>query len=92
MTIPIAGQAPVLGIAIDSGVPPTATNQTGIGVVAGEDSSRPRFSTGTVELTAQSAAVGSGTNRPQVFADLSAISGISVNQLRQSLAIQRFVS
>lgn len=90
VTIPLGGQAPVLGLAL--GTLGAATSQSAIGVVAGEDSSRPRWSDADVNMymTAQSNAVAGSGNRPQIFADLASSTGITVNALRQSLAIQRF--
>jgi len=94
ISIPFAAgtEAPVRGISILAGQ--TAVNRTGLGVTADYDiTNNPAWETtgDVVQVRAQSAAVSSTTNRPQVFADLSAAggAGIDVNDFRMAMAMQR---
>lgn len=93
ITIPLGTTAPVLGISID--VASAAANETGIGVVAGGDiTNQPAWvSTGgsdEIFVRAQTAGVpNASTNRPQVFADLTNASAITLNALREAAALQR---
>jgi len=81
-TVPIAGTAPVRGIAINA--------QLNQGPFNGWDTSgsvnwlQARTTFGAVRLNASS-------TLPDVFADLSAATGVSINQLRQAVQIQRLL-
>ncbi|WNK14930.1 MAG: major capsid protein [Microvirus sp.] len=94
ITIPIAGQAPILGIGIlnsETGASPgtnrvvreTKTNPSTVNYPSAQQTSA---TTPTINVRTTS-----GTSpRPEIYADLSQAGGITVNQLRQSLAIQRY--
>lgn len=87
--IPLGGQAPVTGLVVTGD---TSASLAGFGTVAADDAARQRFDAG-LAVTAQNNSgtnPASGSNRPQVFADLSGVPAINVNTLRQSLAVQRF--
>lgn len=43
-----------------------------------------------IYIQAQSSAIASNSNRPQIFADLSSATAASINTLRQAFALQRF--
>lgn len=94
VSIPLTGNAPVTGLSMrDSGA---AVNNVGasFGSSAASDlaaGTTPTWRTDTQEfyVRAQSNAVASTSNRPQIFADMSGITAVSVNALRQATAIQR---
>lgn len=90
ITMPIGGTAPIKGLAVQ--INAAAASQTGIGVTAGEDNPNPAWnsSSNSIYIKAQSAAVAGSGNRPQVFADLSAATGIDINTVRHAFALQRF--
>ena len=48
------------------------------------------WSGGGVAIKAQSNSVPSSGNTPQVYADLSAVTGVDINTVRQAFALQRF--
>jgi len=92
VTLPIAGNAPVTGIAV-SGAAGTAAG------TAAFDSSGPvtyprSVPATTLQSTLQIAAQTTGnigaSNLPQIFADLSAVTGVDINTVRQAFALQRF--
>jgi len=95
ITIPIGDQAPVTGIGISSGSSDAANNnywETEKGSVT----SSPVFSGASLGATAfriraeqLNTAVGA-TNTPQIFADLSDASAVTINVLREALALQRY--
>lgn len=93
VSIPLVGQAPVVGIGVDPADASVAVNRT-IGQTVGTSASVPTLLNSESEIRIQlqnaGAAYNTTTNRAQIFADLSGVSGVTVNQLRQSLAIQRF--
>nr|QJB20127.1 MAG: major capsid protein [Microvirus sp.] len=91
VSIPLTGNAPVTGIGV-YGTNTSTNNQA----VRETDGSNPTYSgmlpTNSsnqiaVELAAQ---VAGGAGRPAVYADLSAVSGVTINALREALALQRF--
>lgn len=87
VTIPLTGDAPVTGIAVNTGVnytsAATGTKDTqGANPPAGND-----WAPHDVALMVQGI---EATKTPQIFADLSAVSGVTVNALREALALQRF--
>lgn len=95
ITIPLGTTAPVTGIAAMA----TATSATGaaataFGTTVGGDwdnATVPSMDTASdaIKVRTQSAGAISGTNRPQVFADLSNASAITLNALREAAALQR---
>lgn len=91
ITVPLGTTAPVSGISVADNLTPAA-GANSWGVTA--DSDDPAFS---INLSNQNSYVEfltgsnvSGTNRPQVFADLSNASAVTVNVLREALALQRY--
>jgi len=96
ISIPFASgtQAPVRGIGIQNNVAADAGITNTFGVVAADDNQSPAFNVtdgSRMRVAAQSAAVASSSNRPQVFADLAEASGggIDVNEFRMAMAMQR---
>lgn len=93
VTIPLAGDAPVKGIGYNGGNAAAAASTywnttSGGDMPAGTPTAPTSGAFGGIRFQSNGA-IGTG-NRPQVFADLSAVSGISVNQLREALALQRY--
>lgn len=80
-TIPLSGDAPVKGIGTKvAGIADGTTWRETVGDVAYP------FILGSMGVRATDA--GAGTARPMVYADLSAVSGISINTLRQAWLVQ----
>lgn len=95
ITIPLGSNAPVTGISIQNNLAAVLAAQASTGVIASADlaANAPawRGADTSLFIKAQTNAVpNSSTNRPQVFADLSTASAITVNALREALALQRF--
>lgn len=94
VTMPISGTAPIsgLGIVATTGAA-TSTDYTGV-TSAYDKTAQPAWrSTGSnpgLGILAQSNAVPGSGNRPQIFADLSAATGIDINTVRHAFALQRF--
>jgi len=100
ITVPLGTTAPILGIAIQSNNTASAPGggDTSIGVVAAGDflATDPSWSSvdassDNIRIKAQTTgATNPSTNRPQIFADLSSASAVTVNVLREALALQRY--
>lgn len=91
ITLPLSGLAPILGLGADAG---TSSLNSGIATTsAGDWSSQPTINTGSTQFRIRTQTTGtvSASNRPQVFADLSAAGGPSINDLREAFAIQRYM-
>lgn len=91
VTLPLGTQAPISGMGM--GTAGAATTQSAVGFTAAQDwTSQPSFASGTtnIMIRAQSNAVAGSGNRPQVYADLSTASAITVTALREALALQRY--
>lgn len=91
VTLPLGSTAPITGLGM--GTAGAATTQSAIGLTASQDwTSQPSFASGTtnIMIRAQSNAVAGSGNRPQVWADLSNASAITVTALREALALQRY--
>lgn len=93
VNIPLGGQAPVTGLTYTAALGSAAVVATRIGVTAAQDvASGPawRSDTSPMFTTAQTTgAANASTNRPQIFADLSAATSATINQLRQAFQIQK---
>jgi len=96
ITIPLGTSAPVLGIGVTSGGA-SSTGVAGFGSNAASDallqSGDATFRTGAsdeiiVAGTGAAGAIGS-SNRPNIFADLTGVSAITLNALREAAALQR---
>lgn len=90
VTIPIGGQAPVKGLGLTG---TTAENASAANVretPGAPPVTYPTYTTMNAATQIIKTSGGGASTYPQVFADLSAATGITVNQLRQSLAIQRY--
>ncbi|UDN67889.1 major capsid protein [robinz microvirus RP_172] len=96
ITIPLGTSAPVTGIAISNAVAASlntglaATGPTAAGDMAAGAVNVWNVSSQNSFVRAQSAAVPSGGNRPQIYADLSGASAITINALREAMALQRY--
>jgi len=91
ITIPLGTEAPIRGLGIVAGE--TAANQSAITKeLAGDWTAQPswRSDLNDMVMRAQSNAAASTTNRPQIFADLSGASAITINALREAMALQRY--
>lgn len=93
VTIPLVGNAPVKGLGF------VGTSSSVTATVANVRESTPlpnrTYGFGLVtsaasQIVAEADSAASGTTKPLVYADLSTVGGVTINQLRQSLAIQRF--
>lgn len=96
VSIPLTGDAPVVGISVynnqnfgASGLPSFGTTAAGDRPAGAPGVSGSGVSTGTL-IAGQAVGAVSGTNRPQVFADLSGVSAATINDLRTAFALQRF--
>jgi hypothetical protein len=89
VTLPLGTSAPIKGITVVSAF--AAAGAASYGTTAAGD--LPVGAVVSSGLYAQGAAVGAvGTgNRPLIFADLSAATGATINQLRQSFQIQKLL-
>lgn len=91
ITIPLGTTAPIAGLTVNAGS--TAVNRTGLGTTAAQDiTAVPGLTSDTQSIFATMQALGaaSGSNRPQIFADLSGASAITINALREAMALQRY--
>lgn len=89
VTIPLGNDAPVLGIAASN---TAAFNQTPPGGSKQADGSAPAGANWrTTDSASQIYIQGDNTSKvPNIYADLSAATAVSVNDLREALALQRF--
>lgn len=88
VTLPIAGTAPVKGIGANTG-----SGTVNSGFWQEGDTSAQTWNAwigNSIGIKAQSAAVPGVGNTPQIFADLSAATGVDINQVRLAFALQRF--
>ena len=87
VTVPIGTTAPITGLGVLA-----QTDQTGPQTsyeTSGSQSYSDYFKTSYVDLVAESDGDPS-TPSPQIYADLSSATGVSINSLRESVAIQRW--
>lgn len=92
ITIPLGANAPVVGIGMAPSASAANAGSTGYMTSGNIISTDPIFATSSDDFWVKSqtsGATGSG-NRPQIFADLSSASAITVNALREALALQRY--
>jgi len=92
VTIPITGQAPIEGLGFVDGTATATINNVRYTDATVANRVGQLSGTGQVFMKTLLAAgnnVGA-SNPPQVFANMAAVTGVSVNSLRQSLAIQRY--
>lgn len=90
VTIALTGNAPVKGIGFQSVVNST-TNVTGLKETAGTGTTSFPFGATTYQSGMYVRSDGSGTDdRPLIYADMSALTGISINDLRDAFAQQTF--
>lgn len=87
ISIPITGDAPVVGIGFNGSVGP-GTNGTWRDS-DGSDTAENRVLT-TGGITGIRRTESGATGRPEIFADLSGVSAVTVNILREAMALQRF--
>lgn len=96
VNIPLGTSAPVSGLTISGATAFGAAAGGYYGVTAALDSNAgdPVVQTGGANIIfarGQSVGAVSGTNRPQIFADLSAATSSTINQLRNAFAIQQLL-
>lgn len=94
VTLPLGTTAPIRGLGVDSSSV-AATSHTYYDTDSTSTHTDPSWSSATgasvgVVVRAQSNNVPGAGNIPQVFADLSNATAVSINTLRHALAIQRF--
>lgn len=89
VTVPIGTSAPVLGIGVADA---DATSSVQIRQSTGLTQTTDGFSTGsdTLRIKANTSGSAGASVYPDIYADLSTASGVTVNVLREALAIQRY--
>lgn len=95
VTVPIGTTAPVLGIGYTpaisgAAVGGTVYSQTNGAAITGNVLTGGALSTTHLGLKVLNTGAAGPANPPQIFADLQNASGVTVNVLRQALAVQRF--
>ena len=88
VTVPVGGQAPVVGLGTTSGSTPDSINN----VRESDGNTRDyanRYNVGTQAMSMEMDGPTSGAF-PKVFADLAQAEGVDVNEYRKSFAIQRY--
>ncbi|WNK12407.1 MAG: major capsid protein [Microvirus sp.] len=93
VSIPLGTTAPIKGLAVQS----TGTFASSAAAFFGTSASGDMAigtpvigtSSGAVVMQGQAAGAASGTNRPQIFADLTAATAATINQLRQAFQVQK---
>lgn len=94
ITIPLGDSAPIQGIAVEGGdniIAETGAWPVEGGQWTGIPAARANSANDNIYVQMENAGVPpSGTNRPQVFADLTSASAITVTALREALALQRY--
>ena len=91
VNLPLGSQAPVLGIGVNTGGAAASRNfwETDKSVVTNAPSWASTGGGETLFIRAGSNAVASASNTPKIYADLSAATAATINQLRQAFQIQR---
>lgn len=89
VALPLTGNAPVTGIGFAGNT--LALSGTGVRETAGSATYPYAAYTNQVQsiFVKSDSASGSSTSKPQVFADLSAVTAATINQLRQAFQIQK---
>lgn len=91
VTLPIGGNAPVTGLAVtatgfNAGAGTAAYDPTGAVIYPASVA----VSNAAYQIKAQSVGALGPSNLPQIFADLSSVTGVDINTVRQAFALQRF--
>lgn len=89
ITVPIGTTAPITGISWNTGAGPAA-NRTGYETNDTTSNTWSGAGGGDMWFRVQSNAGPSAGNVPQIFADLSGASAVTVNALREAMALQRY--
>lgn len=93
VTIPIGSTAPVTGIGVTDGMAraavPANMRQSDGTVMTGFSTNPASYTPGNLGIKVNDAVV-SASNPPQIFADLSNASAVTVNLLREALSMQRY--
>lgn len=93
ITIPVGTTAPVTGIGVTDGMAraavPANMRQADGTVMTGFSTTPGSWTPGNFGMKVNDAVVGA-SNPPQIFAKLSAVTGIPVSELRLALSLQRF--
>lgn len=89
VSIPLTGDAPVGGIGISGSTSSGATSNQTIRSAVSASESAP-FGTTNPPLTVNMSSSTTTTNRPEIYADLSDVSAVNIEDLRLASAIQRF--
>lgn len=94
VTIPLSGNAPVMGIGAEAAgnayVASALSTKWSNETTANSSNPHLEGNSGSPNKIVMNTKNVAGTNYPDVYADLSAASGVSINDLREALAIQRF--
>lgn len=95
VTLPLGASAPISGIGLLDGVTASATSGIARNTTAAYDlpAGSPAVSSATpagIVVKTQATGAISGSNRPQIFADLSGATSVDINTVRHAFALQRF--
>lgn len=91
VTIPLTGDAPVLGIGVRDGGSAQADNANTWRDSAGVlHNSASEYNSESLALFLPNSGTIGASNYPNIYADLSSVAGVTVNDLREALALQRF--
>lgn len=92
VTLPLGTTAPITGLGVFGNAANAGATIFGTTAAGDMVSTQPVLGQAAGQVLAKMPAVGaaSGSNRPQIFADLANASAVTVTALRQALAIQRF--
>lgn len=95
VTVPVGTRAPVLGIAAGPGVATGASTtnflQSDGSQIGTTNVVNATYNTSAFQIKTTGTGVISGTNLPDIYANLSAVTGIPVTELRLANALQRFM-
>ena len=93
ITISLGNQAPVKGLMADSGITQSLAGLTAVGAAATGQTSRSANTgifAGSKSAVGTAAATAFNSTNANVYADLTGASAITINALREALALQRF--
>lgn len=91
VSVPISGTAPVTGLGFTTGAIAAASGATYYDASGTFTGPIMDATGGTLATKFNSTGAAGAGNRPQVFANLAAATGVSINQLRQSIMIQEYL-
>lgn len=91
VTMPLGGRAPVLGLFASNSAVGSASTPNDWNAVGVQPSGTPKVDSVSMFMKVQSTGALGANNLPDVYADLSAATAATINQLRQSFQIQKLL-